>query len=167
MSTIDDVKAFAREYVNHSKHRTPERKEKIREAYFELFKRKLGKSCATCYIEAVFKIIKFKPMASPKYELKKGVVLQAFGHPEKTCTNNTITDELGDWYMEHFPEKVVFFVRYPRPIAPVIPGKMKIVKPVENPVENPVETPQNLVTKTIVEMTNPPVKKSRKKPSKT
>lgn len=177
MSVVDEVRSFAREYVNHSIHRTATRKEKIREAHYELFGRKLAKSCATCYIEAVFKIINFKPMATSKYELKKGVVLQAFGHPEKTCTNNTITDELGDWYMKHFPEKTVFFAKYPRPGAPVIPAKMTIVPPVKeaNPPAKegtpepkpttkkrsspkkkptkPVEGPEKLIGDTIADMT--------------
>ncbi len=151
-------------------HRTGERKRLIREAYHELFGLKLAGSCSTCYIEAVLRILKYNPMPSSKYELKKGVVLQAFGHPEKTCTNLTITDELGDWYMEHFPEKVVYFVRYPRPAKPAGLANVKIInKQPEQPAgttEQPAGTPEQLIAKTIDDLTNKPAGSRRKKPGK-
>lgn len=127
MNSIEQVISFSREYVNKPATRTPERKALIRDAIKKLTGRNLGSSCATCYIEAVFEIIKFTKMASSKYELKKGVVLQAFGRPEKTCTNNTITDALGDWYMEHYPEKRIYFARYPKPEMPIIPQGVTVL----------------------------------------
>ena len=52
------------------------------------------------------------------YELKKGVLLQEFGFPEKACTNNTLTDELAIWHLSRHPEKAVLFVRISPDFAP-------------------------------------------------
>jgi hypothetical protein len=128
MTKLEEVKSFAREYINHPQYRTPARKEKIKVVLENLTGKKLDNSCGTCYIEAIFTILKFSPMASSKYALKKGVVLTAFGHPEKTCTNNTITDELGDWYMANFPEKVIFFERLPQKVNS-LPAGIEIINP--------------------------------------
>ena len=133
MTLIDEVKQFARDYVNIPAQRTREHKAKIAEAYRSITGRNLRNGCSTCYIEAVFKILKYNPMTS-KYEIKRGAVVQVFGHPEKAVTNNTITDEIGDWYVKYHPEKLKFFVRYPKvapviiipPVAPVI--KVEVVK---------------------------------------
>lgn len=112
MTEVDEVISFARDYINNRYARTPERKAKIRIAARYLFGITLRNSCGTCYLEAMFKILKSTKMAS-RYELKKGVLLQAFGHPEKACTNNTITDELAEWYLINYPEKAIFFARIP------------------------------------------------------
>ncbi len=82
---------------------------------------------------------------SNKYELKRGVLLQAFGHPDKACTNLTITDELGDWYVKNHPEKLIYFVRYPKtdatppgiviipptPKVEVITPKVEVIPPAQ------------------------------------
>lgn len=128
---MDEILSFAREYINRPAFRTKERKAKIRDAIRKLTGRKLDNGCGTCYIEALFQIINLTTMASSKYELKKGVLLQAFGHPEKTVTALTITDEIGDWYMANYPQKMVYFARYPKPTAPVIPAGVEILPAVE------------------------------------
>ena len=128
MTLIDEVKQFARDYVNIPAQRTREHKAKIAEAYRSITGRNLRNGCSTCYIEAVFKILKYNPMATSKYEIKRGAVVQVFGHPEKAVTNTTITDEIGDWYVKYHPEKLKFFVRYPKaepviitpPVVPIV-----------------------------------------------
>lgn len=129
MTIVEEVQSFARNYINLREYRTADRQTKIRQALRFLTGEKINFGCSTCYIEALFKIIKITKMATSKYELKKGVVLQAFGDSSKTCTNNTITDELGDWYMKNHPEKLIFFVRYPKPLPPAPDYKVEIIKP--------------------------------------
>jgi len=89
------------------------------------------------------------------YELKKGVLLQEFGFPNKACTNLTLTDELAVWHLSRHPEKAVLFVRIspnfvpianlppPPPPPPSIRGSRdrrivapeKIIFPGEDPAE--------------------------------
>jgi hypothetical protein len=136
--------SFSREYINDRKERTSERKQKIRQAYKELTGKDINGRCSTCYIEALLKILKLTPqipkeMAAKNYELKKGVLLQAFGHPEKTCTNFTLTDELAEWHLAQHPGKAIFFARMPEapkplPIIKIITPVVKEVKP-DNPIE--------------------------------
>lgn len=141
MTLIEEVASFAREFINIPAARTPDRKATIRKAIRSLTGRKIGDSCGTCYIEAVIEIVNRTNMASSKYELKRGVVLQVFGDPSRVVTNNTITDEIGDWYMANHPEKMVYFSRYPKPGAPVIPKDVTIVMPKAPPqkVEPPAD----------------------------
>jgi hypothetical protein len=114
---IEIVLSFARDYINNKKERTYDRKQKIRTVYKELIGEDINGRCSTCYIEALLKIMKlfeFKKiteMATPNYELKRGVLLESFGHPEKTCTNDTITDELAEWHLRQCPEKAQLFAR--------------------------------------------------------
>jgi hypothetical protein len=137
--------SFSREYINDRKERTSERKQKIRQAYKELTGKDINGRCSTCYIEALLKILKLNEpqiqtkMAAKNYELKKGVLLQAFGHPEKTCTNFTLTDELAEWHLAQHPGKAIFFARMPEapkplPIIKIITPVVKEVKP-DNPIE--------------------------------
>lgn len=82
-------------------------------------------------------------MATRNYELKKGVLLQAFGDASKTCTNDTLTDELAQWYLKNYPEKAIYFskiltaqvVPEVRIIPPSVPNvkvepEVKIISPV-------------------------------------
>jgi hypothetical protein len=114
---IEIVLSFARDYINDKKERTYDRKQKIRTVYKELIGEDINGRCSTCYIEALLKIMKlfeFKKiteMATPNYELKRGAILESFGHPEKFCTNDTITDELAEWHLRQCPEKAVLFAR--------------------------------------------------------
>ena len=131
MNLIDEVLLFSRDYINNKTGRTKEHKVKIKEALRQLTGEKFNFGCSTCYIEALFKILNLTKMATPKgYELKRGVLLEAFGDSSKTCTNDTLTDELGDWYMKHYPEKAIYFSKIPAIIpeqvfAP-IPKEVKI-----------------------------------------
>jgi hypothetical protein len=139
LKLIDEVVAFSRDYVNNRSHRTGERKAKIKEALTQLTGEKLKFGCSTCYIEALFKILNLTKMATPKgYELKKGVLLQAFGHPEKVCTNLTLTDELAEWYLKYYPEKAIYFAKIP---AMPDPAKVIIVPPV---VIDPIVAPEEI-----------------------
>jgi hypothetical protein len=110
---IDDVQSFARDFINIKSFRTSTRKTKIREAYRLLTGKEIKVSCSTCYIEALLFIVNSKPMAAKNYELKRGVLLQAFGDASKTCTNDTLTDELAEWYLKNQPEKIIYFSRLP------------------------------------------------------
>lgn len=157
MELIDEVLSFAREYINLRYTRTPERKAKIRQVIKKITGEKLEITCGTCYIEALFKIINLSQMASSKYELKKGVLLEAFGDPSKTCTNLTLTDELGDWYMKNYPEKIVFFARVPQDIPAGVPPEIKIITPKE-PVPD-VPDPAEIIEK----VTNPRSNKGKPK----
>lgn len=141
---IDEVQSFARDFINVKSFRTSSRKAKIREAYKSLTGENIKITCNTCYIEALFKIINSKPMATRNYELKKGVLLQAFGDASKTCTNDTLTDELAEWYLKHYPEKAIFFSRVPsapipEPSVRVIPPTIKII-----PTQEVANVPEEL-----------------------
>jgi hypothetical protein len=129
MAEIDEVRGFAKEFINHPATRTAERRAKIQHVIRKLTGKILDNSCGTCYIEALITILNLSNMASSKYELKKGVLLEAFGHPEKTCTALTITDELGDWYMANYPQKAIYFARLPQPPAPIIPQAITVIPP--------------------------------------
>jgi hypothetical protein len=162
---VYQIQSFARDFINIKSFRTSGRKAKIREAYKILTGEEIKLSCNTCYIEAIFTIIKSQPMATRKYELKKGVVLTAFGDASKTCTNDTITDELGDWYMKHYPDKAIYFSRVPgSPVVPpsvkVIPPTIKIIPPVE--VVSPVEPEVSEVAETLINTVTQSPKRGRK-----
>jgi len=78
-----------------------------------------------------FKKLNTTKMATQNYELKRGVLLQAFGDASKTCTNDTITDELAEWYLKHYPEKAVLFARMPVQ-QPTPPPEIKIMPPAKS-----------------------------------
>lgn len=145
---MDEVVQFAREYIDVKAFRTIARKKKIREAYESLTGKKLELNCSTCYIEALFEIIKNVKMATPNYELRKGVLLEAFGDASKTCTNATLTDELAEWYLTYFPEKAIYFSKISPDFGkkPLPEVKKEELPPVEdNPVKlvNDVLNPPN------------------------
>jgi hypothetical protein len=109
----EDISLFARDFINLPSFRTRRRKLRIREAYQKLVGEEIKISCSTCYVEALLKLLKIIKMATPNYELKRGVVLQAFGDASRTYTNDTITDEAGDWFMRNEPAKMILFSRHP------------------------------------------------------
>jgi hypothetical protein len=171
MSVVDEVRAFARDYVNNPLSRTSDRKAKIREAHKLLTGRTMSASCSTCYIEAVIKIKNLTEMASSKYELRKGVVLQAFGDPSKICTDKTITDALGDFHflrLSSSPELINrYFLKYPKVAPkPVEPEKKaEPVKVTSEALTGAKELPDE--AQGIVEaFTAPPKPKGRAKPVK-
>lgn len=163
MSETDDVRTFAREYINHPGTRTPERKAKIKSAIRNLTGRILDNSCGTCYIEALFTILNFSNMASSKYVVKRGVVLQPFGHPEMSCDCYSITDEKGDWIAAHQPELLRYFDKYPPTFQPG-----GFAKPTGITIIPPVQPLPEMSTKIVEAMTNseiPKVAKSKAKAS--
>jgi len=117
-AVIDEVIAFSREYINNRSTRTAKRKHKIREALKSLTGESINFGCATCYIEAIFKILKITKMAN--FELKKGVLLQEFGFPDKACTCLTLTDELAVWHLNRHPEKSIYFSKIPADFVPKV-----------------------------------------------
>ena len=117
---IREVIGFARDYINNRYSRSAERKRKIRIAYKQLTGGMVG-SCATCYIEALMIIIKRYNMASTRYVLKKGAILQTFGEPKKTLTNAKADNELADWYYREKPDTRMYFDSY-------IPPKPEVLK---------------------------------------
>jgi len=117
MSRYDEVKAFARDYI--AGHKTHERQIIIREAYFQLTGETLRTTCSTCYIEAIFKILKHMERPPCKYRLKKGAVLQGFGDASKFCTNDNLTDELAEWHLANTRGAASLFAVMPAPPEPV------------------------------------------------
>jgi len=97
-------------------------------------------------LEIVKSFKKLNPINMARnYELKRGVLLQEFGHPEKACTNDTLTDELAEWHLSRHPEKSVLFARLPGPITSVIhlpPPEIKIIKPAQTVIIPPAKIAQ-------------------------
>jgi len=148
MKLYDEIHRFAREYISDKRLRSSGRKRKIKEAYERLTGEKIKISCSTCYIEALLIIINNTKMAARNYELKKGVVLQAFGQPQKTCTNDSLTDKLAEWYLKNYPEKIIFFSRVPNIYRNIPPANIEIVKPV-------VKAKKAKKSKDVIEIINP------------
>lgn len=139
---VDEVRRFAREFINKPYTRTGERRAQIKEVLRQLTGERLGDSCNTCFIEALYTILKLTNMS--KYEMKRGYVAQ-FNIPFKgikSFTNNQITDELAEEYLKRYPERIVYFSRVPQPARPVVPQSIKIVKPVSKPEPAPKVNPQ-------------------------
>lgn len=131
-SIVEEVCLFARDYINVKSFRTSLRKQKIRQAYEIITGKKIIISCSTCYVEALLEITNKIKMATRKgYELKRGVLLQAFGDASKACTNDTLTDELAEWYLKYYPEKAIYFSKIPVPVQPVgvTPPQVKVEPP--------------------------------------
>jgi|GEM_PF-2013972 len=184
----EDISLFARDFVNVPSFRTRKRKLRIAEAYKELTGYELKKSCSTCYVEALLKLLKLIKMATPNYELKRGVVIQAFGNASRTYTNDTITDEAGDWFMRNEPAKMIYFSRHPEQpvtpeseelinetILPEIPDPMKVAADVSglNSKQQALKDLNDSINdKVVTDITDPPqpeenpVKKMPKKTTK-
>jgi hypothetical protein len=127
MTLHEEVIAFAREYVNKPKSRTPERKRKIKEVYIQVFGQLFNLKCGSCYIAAILKIVNHnkpkttineKPKITQKpmthnYQLKPGALLKAFGDVSKFATNANLTDELAQWHLQHNPGCAKLFSRIP------------------------------------------------------
>lgn len=114
MTLIEEIHTFARDFINDKSTRTIRRKKIIREAYKQLTGKSIVISCSTCYLEALFELINTTKMATSKgYELKLGATLEAFGHPEKFCTNNELTDELAEWHLKENPGQIIWFSKVP------------------------------------------------------
>jgi len=124
MSSAEEVKGFARAYIGGEK--TQYRRQKIREALYALSGERLRVTCETCYVEAIFKILKLMEKAPCRYKLKKGAVLQAFGNADMFCTSANLTDEKAEWHLKNTKGAASLFVDLP-PDAPTY-GNTEIVK---------------------------------------
>jgi hypothetical protein len=94
MDAREQIRSFSRDFINGI-GRTAERKKLIASTYRQIFHENLRVSCITCYIEAIFKIIKIvETKKSCNYRLKKGAILQPFGGG--IITNDNITDEIAE-----------------------------------------------------------------------
>jgi hypothetical protein len=112
MTLLEEVKGFARDFVNGN--RTQERLLKVKAAYRQLTGENLRITCETCYIEAIFKIL--KAMETPKklcrYQLKKGAILQPFGGG--IITNANLTDELAEECLRTVRGAASLFAKMPK-----------------------------------------------------
>lgn len=99
MTLLEEVKAFARDYVNGNQ--TKERRLKIKAAYYQITGENLRHTCSTCYVEAIFKILNYMKKEPTNYKLRKGAVLQAFGNSEMFCTADNLTDERAEWHLRN------------------------------------------------------------------
>lgn len=172
---INEVLSFSREYLNDKKQRTLDRKQKIRTIYKKLTGEDINGRCSTCYVEALLKILKLtepiipKEMATQNYQLKPGVLLQEFGYPDKTCTNQTLTDELAKWHLERCPGKTIMFARIPDVKQSIITIVTPIVQP-EIKQEPIPEVNTNLIAEVLNYASGAeplkPKKEVKKKPAK-
>lgn len=125
MTRLEEVKAFARDYINGNQ--TKERRNTIRAAYFQLTGDNLRQTCGTCYIEAIFKILKHMEKKPCKYKLRKGAVLQSFGNADMFCTADNLTDERAEWHLKNTRGAASLFEKLPED-APTF-GDLEIIPP--------------------------------------
>lgn len=156
---------FARQFVNEASFRNTENKEVIRREYRRMFGGYLNAGCSTCFIEALFKILNKKQMASSNYILKKGVVLQVFGDASRSYTWKTITDEIAEQILKEYPGKRIFFDQIPSPVVeiPVVEVSEPEVATigyyaVEETTDEPIGRPVNEITKELVTKKRTPKK---------
>ena len=112
-------------------------------------------------------------MALSNYQLKAGVLLQAFGDASKVMTNANITDELAKWHLEHNPACARFFA--------VMPGHADIPSEIRRPSQNgptiivppvadvaaKIKEPEVIIVEAVEEAVKEPVKVRRtRKPRK-
>jgi hypothetical protein len=136
MSNLDQVKSFARDYINGQQ--TAERRRIIAAAYYQLTGERVRRTCGTCYIEAIFTILKKMELKPCKYRLKKGALLQAFGNSDKICTNENLTNELAEWHLRNTRGAASLFAILPAD-APVYGEEVKaIAEPAKEPESKPV-----------------------------
>jgi hypothetical protein len=112
MSRLQEVKNFARDYINGQK--TPERRQAIREAYEEITGESFHHSCDTCYIEAIFKILKHMDKPACNYRLRKGYIIQPFGGG--IVTNDNLTNEIAEQALRDHTANASMFAVMPEPV---------------------------------------------------
>jgi hypothetical protein len=167
MTEIDEVLSFSREYINKRSCRTQERKAKIRQVLRSITGERLGKSCGTCYIEALFKILKLYSMS--QYELRRGYVAQfdtGQFHDIKAFTNDNLINDPGkydpiceEWAKRHPERANIYLVRRPGPPVPYVPPTITIIPPIKKEIPEP--TPEDLINSALGTE-----KSAKKKPSK-
>jgi hypothetical protein len=159
MTLLEEVKAFARDFVNGN--RTSERLVKVRSAYRQITGNNLRITCSTCYIEAIFTILKHMEKHPCRYELKKGAILQPFGGG--IVTNENLTDAIAEECLRTVRGAASLFAKMPapepEPVLVIVPADAPPDdKPADNiPDDKPAETLQPAAVNT-----NQP-KKSNKK----
>src|SRR5674476_767658 len=126
MSRIEEVRTFARDYINGQK--TPERRQAIREAYREITGENLHHSCDTCYIEAIFKILKKMDKPTCSYRLRKGVIIQPFGGG--IITNDNLTDAIAEQALRDHTANASMFAVMPEPVE--VDSNLTIVNIADN-----------------------------------
>lgn len=139
MTEIDEVLSFSRDFINNRLHRTPERKAKIQKVIKQITGETLGKSCGTCYIEALFKILKLHVMS--QYELKRGYVAQfdtgTFRDIAAFTNENLLNDPAkydpicAEWSRQNPAKAATFLVRSPGSTIPYVPPSITIIPPVK------------------------------------
>jgi hypothetical protein len=112
MTSTEQVRAFARDYINGQK--TPERKQVIRQAYWDITGESLHHSCDTCYIEAIFKILKHMDKPACNYRLIKGYIIQPFGGG--IITNENLTNEIAEQALRDHTANPSMFAVMPEPV---------------------------------------------------
>jgi hypothetical protein len=124
MTLLEEVKAFARDFINGN--RTQERLLKVKAAYRQLYGENLRITCETCYIEAIFKILRHMetPKIHTRYRLKKGAILQPFGGG--IVTNANLTDAIAEECLRTVRGAASLFAEMPAPPPPE--PDLKIVK---------------------------------------
>ena len=171
MTLQDEVRSFAKEYINVPSARTPDRKAKIRRCIRILTGRNINFGCSTCYIEALYKIINITKMAS-KYEMRRGYVAifdQGAYKGIKSFTNRNLELEpvkyepIAEEYLRQYPARVVFFVKRPMPSKPYVPPNV-VILPKEEPKAEVIE-PEKIIKEAINEIL-PTEKMSGKSPRK-
>lgn len=138
MGRLDEVKAFARDFINGNQ--TRERRTAIQSVYFQLTGERLRTTCGTCFIEALYKILKIMEKQPCRYKLKKGAVLQPFG--EGLVTSDNLTDELAEKCLRTIRGAASLFAELPADAPQYIdPKAPKIVdaEPVKLPADKAPE----------------------------
>jgi hypothetical protein len=128
MTLLEEVKAFARDFINGN--RTEERLLKVKAAYRQITDENLRITCETCYIEAIFKILRYMetPRIPCRYRLKKGAILQPFSGG--IVTNENLTDAIAEECLRTIRGAAVLFAEMP---APAPEPDLKIVPVVDQP----------------------------------
>ena len=161
MNAVEEVKSFAREYVNNVSSRTPDRTSLINQAYRQVFGVNIRTGCGTCIVDAIFKILKSAEMEKCDYVLKPGVFRQGFGL--KPLCKWTLTNELAEEYLKLDPGNAKYFSVMPEKRSVIVKPPFVAEKP--KPTLPTVEAAQKMVNETINQVLDPKAKNSRK-PSK-
>jgi hypothetical protein len=111
MTNLEEVKAFARDYINGNQ--TSERRRTIAAAYFQVTGENLRSSCKTCIVEAIFKILRFMEKQPCQYRLKKGMIIQPFGGG--IITNDNLTDAIAEQALTDHTANPSMFSAMPAP----------------------------------------------------
>jgi len=133
MTLLEEVKAFARDYVNGNQ--TRERTEKVKAAYRQITGTNLHTNCGTCLTEAIFKILRHMERPPCRYRLKKGAILQPFGGG--IITNDNLTDAIAEECLRTIRGAASLFAEMPAPPPPE--PELKIIPPASGTGQPPAD----------------------------